>query len=165
MKKYRVFYDFDDKEVWASYDGCNIEILSKHCSNKETKNIELASKILKEDCDIIVATQHSDFTYKSVQPEIEFINYLNFNDDDPIAKNGKRYKIFHQRDYAILASKSPNRYISVIYFDWGVTVGDLMLKLLEQMVDFKQLARYDRFSEDGSLKIKFADFDEDFNIT
>ncbi len=183
-KQIRKFYDFDDKEVWSSYDGENISVLlrndiiinSEKLANQElegkldllgtrvenynNRKSKLLTELLKEE-NLHVTVQKVNFPYKS-EPKLED---LTFNTEDTVSKDNNQYKIFHMYDYGVLAAKNITGDIEVIHWDHGQTVSSLLEHLAELKLGLRSFARYSPDDQSARFhKPEVQDFILDFDV-
>lgn len=180
-KMYRRFYDLDDREVWASYDGEKIEVLLAHdlmlsagqltgtapemfarihpiMQGYKEESRKLLESILEVECGIAVSYKSWNFPVYDDGPQEEFT----FSDGDATAPDGCQYKLFYDRggNWLELVRKGPGGDLESL----GTGHLDYLNILLENLlvskgVDFKSLARY---SEDSDIMAYYGPTVEDF---
>lgn len=158
-KKYRCFYDWDDKEVWAVYDCNSVKLLLSHdvvdehqligdtllakihltVEEYRQENRRLLEKILQEECGIKISQERWPFPVYGEPKPLEFL------DDNPRSFDNKQYKIFFDRagNWFVFATRDQNdgiRNLSEGHLD---RINQAIEELLvAKGVDIKHLARY-----------------------
>lgn len=171
VKMYRRFYDMDDREVWASYDGENIEVLLQHTVegfDVPTYRLEirlLLESILKEEYGIVVSYQNWVFPVYNDKPEEE----LAFSDEDAPSSDGCQYKFFTDRggnwlEFVVKGTDGGLDSLGEGHLDSLTSV--LRQLLLRKGIDFKSFARYSEDLNNTEYHEPIVDdFLTDFDVT
>ncbi len=186
-KKYRCFYNWDDKEVWAVYDNDNksIKLLLLH-------DIVLKSHQLTGEAPVMIAKVHSTVeeyrqeTRKLLeeilqkekgilisQKKVDFPVYgepkqLEFSDNDSLSSDNNQYKIFFDMsgNWFRFAARHPNNKIQSLNEGHLYGINNALEELLvAKGVDIKHLARYTPDGEEPKYhKPTINDFLKDYDI-